>query len=142
MGGRVSACCEEKVAVPDVNGAYVLEAPIGWHELWFAAHGAIGDGRLVEFAAGEPRVEPEMDLLPWTLVNDARAGDPCPRHRDQVLRLCTDSTLIYLDDLELFARFPFPGSADWGRCLTSFLGKGEVLRCESCAREAELAAAD
>jgi hypothetical protein len=36
----------------------------------------------------------------------------------------------------VFARFPFPGDKNWGRCLPEFVGGGELLRCEQCAIEA------
>lgn len=136
VGGKVSACCEERLFVPDVNGAYTLEAPVGWHEVWFAAHGAVGDSRLVEVVAGETRIEAEMDLLPWPVVNAARAGDPCPRHPQHRLRVAAPGAMFALDDLEVFARYPFPGDANWGRCLPEFVGGGELLRCEGCANEA------
>ena len=138
-GGKVSSCCEDGHVVPDVNGAYTLEASSGWHELWFAAHGGVGDSRLVEFTAGETRIEAPMDLLPWPVINAARAGDRCPRHPDQKLRLCEAGASYALDDLEVFARYPFPGDANWGRCLPAFVGSGELLRCDTCAREAEKA---
>jgi len=142
MGGKVSACCEDRTFVPDVNGAYTLEAPAGWHEVWFAAHGGVGESRLVEVVAGETRIEAEMDLLPWPVVNDARPGDPCPRHPAHKLRVAAPGVRITLDDLEVFARYPFPGDANWGRCLVGFVGCGELLRCEACAEEAGRAMAE
>jgi len=136
VGARVSICCEEGAAIPDVNGAYTLEAPAGWHDLWFAAHGAVGESRRVEIVGGEVRVEPEMDLLPWPVVNAACPGGACPRHPASRLRVVAAGTTITLDDLELFARYPFPGDANWGLCLPEFVGYGELLRCETCAQEA------
>jgi hypothetical protein len=142
VGGRVTACCEERTFTPDVNGAYTLDAPAGWHELWFAAHGAVGDQRLVEVIAGETRVEAEMDLLPWPVVNGARPGDACPRHPQHRLKVAAPGMTFELDDFEVFARYPFPGDANWGRCLPEFVGCGELLRCEACAQQAAQAVAE
>ena len=136
VGARVSACCDDRTVEPDVNGAYLIEAQAGWHELWFAAHGAVGESRLVEFLGGETRIEPEMDLLSWPVVNAARPGDRCPRHPDHKLTVAAKGATFELDDFEMFARYPFPGDADWGRCLPEFVGCGELLRCEACAQAA------
>jgi hypothetical protein len=141
-GGKVSACCNERTVAPDVNGAYTIEATAGWHELWFAAHGAVGESRLVEFVTGETRVEAEMDLLAWPVVNDARAGDGCPRHPQQKLTVAAPGATFKLDDFEMFARYPFPGDANWGRHLPEFVGCGELLRCEACAQAAARAVAE
>ena len=139
VGGKVSACCDDRTVVPDVNGAYTIDAQAGWHELWFAAHGGVGESRLVEFVAGETRVEPEMDLLAWPVVNAVRVGDRCPRHPGTRLKLLSKGVTFELDDFEMFARYPFPGDANWGRCLPEFIGGGELLRCESCAEDASRA---
>src|SRR5690349_14925506 len=120
MGGKVSSCCVEGFVVPDVNGAYTIEVPDGAHDFWYAAHGAVGQGRRVECAGGETRIADEMDLLPWPRINAVAIGDPCPRHPETKLRRAETTIVITLDDFEAFALFPFPGDPEWGRCLPEF----------------------